>query len=314
MTDFPIVAEETAAAAASNTAELQYVAFRDIGIAPENVRAKEPADAGVQRLADTIHTVGILIPLLVRKGGKKGEKPTLALDGRRRLFALECLLEAGAITDDYPVPVIFSADRAAQAAAAIVANDERLPIHIADVIVAIGKLRRRRYSTADIAAALAYPEMDIKRLTALSELDSHALTALRGNKINMRQARLLARLPDKETQRQLADQAISGYGFSDHHIIARLERARIDTEDARFPLVGLDRYRAAGGRCEGDLFGELPDVLRDPEILDVQWRERVQPVIDFLRNYGVQVYIADGRGYGTPEGVEASLCLPAPAL
>ena len=282
---------------------LQHVPFSQIAIAPENVRAREAADAAIPRLADTIAAVGILVPLLVRAGGAQDPRPTMALDGRRRLLALGLLLEQGAITADYPVPVIYSGDRAEQLAATVVANDERVPIHIADVIVAIGKLRRRRYDTPAIAAALAYSEVEVRRLGALAALDNRAIEALRAGKLTLRQARLLARLPDKKAQRDLADQALGGY-FPDHQIRELLGQDRTDVDDPRLVLVGLDRYHAAGGRSEGDLFGELPDTLGDPQILQDLWVSHAQPVIDGLQAKGLVVLIAQGRGYQTPEGFE----------
>jgi len=283
---------------------LQHVPYRDIGIAPENIRAREGADAGIPRLADTVRAVGILVPLLVRAGEKKGGKAVLALDGRRRLLALAALIQGGEITEDYLVPVIHSADKAGEAAAAVVANEERVAIHVADVIVAIGKLRKRRYDTAMIAAALAYSELEIKRLEALSELDGHAIDALRAGKLNMRQARLLARVADKKAQRQLADQAMEGYHFGDHNIQALLGTRRCDVDDPRVVLVGLERYRAAGGRSVVDLFGEFPDTLQDPDILDRLWRERVQPAIEALKGRDLAVFVAPGHGFGIPEGFE----------
>ncbi len=282
---------------------LQFVPFRDIAIAPENLRAREPADAGIPRLADTIRAVGVLVPLLVRAGEKKDPKPAMALDGRRRLLALAVLIEAGVIADDYPVPVIFSPDRERQVAAAVVANDERVPIHAADVIVAIGKLRRRRFDTAAIAAALAHSEVEIRRLEALAALDPRAIEALRAGKLSMRQARLLARLPDRKTQRDLADQAMSGY-FGDYQVRQLLDRDRVDLDDPRLVLVGLERYHAAGGRSESDLFGEMPDSLGDPQILQDLWRERARPIVDGLKASGLAVFIAPGAGFQTPDGFE----------
>ena len=55
------------------------------------------------------------------------------------------------------------------------------------------------------------------------------------------------------------------------------------TTDDRFVLVGMDRYLAAGGRVAADLFGELPDSLLDPEILQSEWKARIQPIIDHFK-------------------------------
>jgi ParB family chromosome partitioning protein len=290
------------AAEASAALTLKHVPFRDIAIAPENVRAKEGADAAIPRLADTIAAVGILVPLLVRAGGAKDPKPILALDGRRRLLALELLVASGAFPDDYPVPVIYPAS-GAQLAATVVANDERVAIHVADVIQAIGKLRKRRYDTAAIAAALAYSEVEIRRLGALAQLDPRAIEALCCGKLTLRQARLLARLPDKKVQRDFADQAMEGY-FPDHQVRETLSGARVDAEDPRFALVGLERYIAAGGRIDSDLFGELPDTLGDPQILQDLWVARIQAVVEALKPDGLAVFVADRRGFQTPDGFE----------
>jgi ParB family chromosome partitioning protein len=79
------------------TAPIQTVVpLHDIGIAPENIRAKELADEGIPQLAETIAVADVIVPLCVRPG-RKGEKPFMALDGRRRLFGLELLLAAGRI-------------------------------------------------------------------------------------------------------------------------------------------------------------------------------------------------------------------------
>src|SRR5476651_1681226 len=119
------------------------VPFRDLGIAPENIRAKEPADADIPQLAETIAVADVIVPLCVRPG-RKGEKPYMALDGRRRLFGLELLLEAGRIDAAHSVRCDVFESKAAQAAASVLTNAERWPIHIADVIVAIGKMRKSK--------------------------------------------------------------------------------------------------------------------------------------------------------------------------
>src|ERR1700741_5103965 len=79
-----------------------FVPLKDLGLAPENMRFNEPADAGVAQLAATIDAAGVLIPIAVR-AGRKTEQPYMALDGRRRRLALLGLLEAGRISEDYLV-------------------------------------------------------------------------------------------------------------------------------------------------------------------------------------------------------------------
>jgi len=57
------------------------VRLGDLGLAPENLRFKEPADDGVPQLADTMAAAGVLFPPIVRPG-RHGEQPHMVLDGR----------------------------------------------------------------------------------------------------------------------------------------------------------------------------------------------------------------------------------------
>ena len=282
---------------------MTLVPLRDLGIAPENARFGEEPDEEIPNLAQTIAAAGVLVPLLVR-AGRKGEKPLMALDGRRRLLALNIKLKEGVITEDYRVKVITLTSKEDMAAAVVVANDERLAIHVADVISAIGKLKKRRYSVAEIAKALAYDQLEIRRLQALAELHPKALEALRQDAIDLQTARLLARISDKAVQRELAEQALSGYGNIAYSLRQQLARTRVDASDPRLKLVGLDGYVAAGGRVESDLFGELPDTLLDSEVLAQAWRERIQPVVDGFKDAGVDVYIAASQHFTAPEGFQ----------
>jgi ParB family chromosome partitioning protein len=278
----------------------QFVPLCDLEIAPENLRAKEPADDEIDRLAETIFKADVVVPLCVRPGVRK-ERPFMVLDGRRRLLALRKLLDAGRIAQDWPVKCEVFSTRESQAAATILTAAERTPVHIADVIVAIGKLRKSKMDTAAIAGALGYDELEIRRLSALAGLHAKALKALRLGKITLKQARQLARITDADEQADIAQTALDGY-LQDYQLAARVERGRTDINDPRFALVGPQRYAAIGGRVESDLFGELPDVLLDPDTLTELWRQRTEPLVTALQAEGLFVFIGQSRGYRAPDG------------
>jgi ParB family chromosome partitioning protein len=255
----------------------------------------------------------------------------MALDGRRRRLALLRLKDRGEITDDYEFDGLLAADQASQArallllrdrgdidddhpvicklavtkaqqaAAIVLPNAEVAPVHIADIIGAIGKLRIAKMDTAGIARALGYAELEIKRLEALSAVHPSVLKALRQGKLTLKQVRLFARLPDKKQQAEIAQTALDGY-FQDYQLRRVVEHDRATVEDDRFLLVGMDRYVANGGRVSSDLFGEFPDQLLDPEILQSAWRERVQPIVEHLEAEGLTVFVGRDVGYGAPDG------------
>src|SRR6185437_986303 len=168
-------------------------------------------------------------------------------------------------------------------------------------IGAVGKLRKAKMDTAGIARALGYAELEIKRLEALSAVHPSVLKALRLGKLTLKQVRLFARLPDKKQQAEIAQTALDGY-FQDYQLRRVVEHDRATVEDDRFILVGMDRYVAAGGRVSSDLFGEFPDQLLDPEILQSAWCERVQPIVEQLEAEGLVVFVGRDVGYGAPDG------------
>lgn len=276
------------------------VRLGDLGLAKENLRFHEPADDGVPQLADTLLAAGVVIPPIVRPG-RKGEAPFMALDGRRRRFGLILLRERGDIDDDYRIECLLAETPAQQAAAIVLPNTEHAPVHIADVITAIGKLRKAKMDTQAISTALGYAELEIKRLEALAAVHPTVLKALRQGRLTLKQVRLFARLPDKKQQAEIAQTALDGY-FQDYQLRAVVEHDRATVEDDRFTLVGMDRYLAAGGRVASDLFGEYPDFLLDPEVLQGAWRERVQPIVDHLKAEGLAVFVAREAGYSAPDG------------
>lgn len=278
------------------------VPLSDLGIAPENPRAKEPRDEGVPGLAATIRAAGVVLPLCVRPG-RKGEAAFMILDGRRRYLALEDLAVEGAIAADHPVRCELFEDAASQAAAAVLTATEQLPVHTADVIVAIGRLRKLKMDTATIAKALGYDELEIRRLEKLATVHPNVLKAFRQGALTLRQVRLFARLGDRKAQAEIADAALGGH-FHDYQLRQLVSQDQVDALDPRLVLVGLERYGAAGGRIESDLFGELPDRLLDPQVLQDQWRARVEPIVEALQARGLAVYLGRDGGFRAPDGFE----------
>ncbi|MDR3511005.1 MAG: chromosome partitioning protein ParB [Caulobacteraceae bacterium] len=298
MSDVPTEVPQAAAPPAPMTRA--QVRLGDLGLAKENLRHAEPADDGVPQLAETLLAAGLVVPPIVRPG-RRGEQPFMTLDGRRRRMGLLLLKERGDITDDYLVDCHLAETQAQQAAAIFLPNTEHAPVHVADVITAIGRLRKARLDTRAIAAALGYAELEIKRLAALSAVHPSVLKALRQGRLTLKQVRLFARLPDAKRQAEIAQTALDGY-FHDYQLRAAVEDGRTTVEDERFILVGMDRYVAAGGRVASDLFAEMPDALLNPEILEAAWRDRVQPIVDHLKAEGLTVFIGRDADFGAPEG------------
>lgn len=276
----------------------------DLGIARENLRHGEPPDDDIPNLAATLRAAGQLQRLTVRPGRGRKEDPWMALDGRRRRLALGLLLEAGEIGDDHPVEVYVETDPARQAAAVLLTNTA-VPVHVADVIAAIGRMIKSKLTIPVIATALGYAEVEIKRLAALAGLPSAAIVALKSGRMTLKQARLLARLPDKAEQEAMAEAVLDGHGFQEWRIIEKLDDSRVTVRDRRCALVDPTAYGAAGGRTEADLFGELAPVLLDPGVLTDLWLKRARGIAAVFEAEGIAVHVTAGPEPDLPEDLEA---------
>ena len=285
------------------TRSQKTVRLGDLDIAPENLRHGEAPDDDIPQLADTIAAAGILQFPTVRPG-RDDEAAYMVLDGRRRLLALRLLRSGGFIDDDHPVEVFVETDRARQAAAVVLTNTA-VPVHVADVIAAIGRMLKERLGVKVIARALGHGEIEIRRLAALSKLPATALEALKTGKITLRQARLLARLKDKAQQIELAQAVLDGHGLQEWRIQEQLGEGRITNRDPRCGLVTPDLYSAEGGRTEADLFGELPPVLLDPAALTRAWLLRAAEIAAPLEAEGLTVHLSPGDdGQDLPADLE----------
>ncbi|TAJ40601.1 MAG: chromosome partitioning protein ParB [Brevundimonas sp.] len=279
------------------------VRFGDVGIAPENLRFNEPPDDDVPTLAATMRAAGQLHRLTVRPGRGKKEQPWMALDGRRRRLALGLLFDAGEIDDDHPVEVYVETDPVRQAAALLLTNTA-LPIHVADIIGAIGRMLKSKLTIEVIARALGYAEIDIKRLAALAGLPPVALEALKAGRMTLKNARALTRLSNRKEQVDIAEQALAGYGFQEWRINEKLPSGRVTIRDRRCALVSPDQYATAGGRIETDLFDELPPVLLDPDTLSGLWLARVRRIALTFEAEGVEVHVTAGSEPDMPDDLE----------
>ncbi|SJM62120.1 putative plasmid stabilization protein [Brevundimonas diminuta 3F5N] len=285
------------------TRHIVVVRLGDLDVAPENLRHGEAPDDDISQLAETIAAAGLLQFPTVRPG-RSDEAAHMVLDGRRRLLALRLLRDNGVIDDDHPVEVFVETDRARQAAAVVLTNTA-VPVHVADVVAAIGRMLKARLGVKAIARALGYGEVEIRRLAALSALPAVALEALKSGRITLRQARLLARLKDADAQAELAQAVLDGHGLPEWRIQEQLGEGRITDRDPRCGLVSPDLYAAEGGRTEADLFGELPPVLLDPEALTRAWLKRAAEAAAPFEAEGLTVHLSAGdEGPDLPDDLE----------
>lgn len=289
---------QTASTLAAITAPL-----KDFAVAPENPRFQEPADEQIPDLAASLspEAAGLLVPLLVRKGSGKKESPYMVVDGRRRLLALQHLQASGIVGPDLEITARLCETQESIAAAAIAANQQRLPLHPADIILAIKAMAAKKFSLERIAKALCADLSEIRKYHIVAKLPVDAITAFKEKIYDYSVLKLLARIPTAVEQKRLVDLAREQGQLWASQVQEYLDQDGLSENTSLMQFVGKDAYLAAGGRTVSDLLNELPDVCLDPAIAATLWCEKLQPVRDAFMAEGLQVFLAPDEDVDVPD-------------
>lgn len=275
-------------------------------VAAENMRHDEPADAEIDDLGATLLN-GQLIPLFVRKG-RDGEKEFAILDGRRRFLAYKRLIKAKAISPKSPIAIVVCTTPEEIAAATVIANDSRLAISKADVLLAIHKLSSEFKTVDEIGKVLGIEPREIRKMQRLGAVDVRLLQAFKAGKVDMALLKAVARLDPSAITPAIADDWARKAKISQlyyHHIRLGGAGEPLSAKSARLRFINLADYTAQGGRIEQDLFGEDPDKLLDPMIVDRLFVQALEPVAEVLRDAGLVVAIDADLDAEPEDGSEA---------
>lgn len=232
-------------------------------------------DAGLEALAASILSLGLLQPLVVVVLGAWA----YVIDGNRRFAALESLLAAGKITSDYEVPVI---ERDAETAreAGLAANVTQAPMHEADRMLAFAELRKEGAREKDIASKFGQPVAQVKRLLALGGVSPAVLDAWRVGKIREDDVKSFTMAPHADQDRVLTKVLKEGATWR-----IRQELGLTDDVGHLVSYVGAKAYKAAGGVIVEDLFGSR-DAVSDPALLKRLADERLDAECERRRRDG----------------------------
>lgn len=269
------------------------VRLKDLDIAPENPRFLEGPDDQIHDLATSLapDAAGLLVPLLVRAGGKK-EKPFMTLDGRRRLFGFRHLLEQGLVTEDLEIAAYLCETKESIAAAAITANQARVPLKPAEIILAVRALAAKKITVEAMARALCVDLVEARRYHAVSQVHMDVLMAFKDKLFDFDALKLVARIPSMPEQKALAKQAREQGGMRAYQIREYLDNDGLSALSSLMQFVGMDDYLAAGGRKSSDLLEEMPDTCLDADVAMRLWSEKAAPIQEAFAAKGIEVFIS----------------------
>jgi len=281
------------------------VRLKDLDIAPENPRFLDGPDGLIPDLATSLapDAAGLLVPLLVRTGGKK-EKPFMALDGRRRLFGFRHLLAQGVVDEDIEIAAYLCETKESIAAAAITANQARVPLKPAEIILAIRALAAKKITIEAMSRALSVDLSEARRYHAVSQVHMDVLMAYKDKLFAFDAMKLIARIPSMPEQKALAKLAREQGSLRAYQVRDYLDNDGLSALSSLMQFVGMDDYLAAGGRKTSDLLEEMPDTCLDADVAMRLWSEKAAPIQQAFAARGIEVFISADEDCYAPEGFE----------
>ncbi len=281
------------------------VRLKDLDVAPENPRFLDGPDDLIPDLALSLapDAAGLLVPLLVRAGGKK-EKPFMALDGRRRLFGFRHLLEKGLVSDDIEISAYLCETKESIAAAAITANQARLPLKPAEIVLAIRALAAKKITIEAMARALCVDIVEARRYHAVSQVHMDVLMAFKDKLLDFDALKLIARVPSMPEQKQLAKLAREQGGLRAYQVRDYIDNDGLSALSSMMQFVGMEDYLAAGGRKTSDLLEEMPDTCLDADIAMRLWSEKAAQLQEAFASRGIEAFVSADEDCHQPEGFE----------
>lgn len=229
-----------------------------------NVR-KTDISAGINELADSIASHGLLQSLVVRKG-KRGKYDIVA--GQRRFLALQSLAKEGVIEKDCAIPCTEANAEHDPAELSLAENIVRAPMHPADQFEAFRAIIDAGVSVADVAARFGIAESVVTKRLKLGRLSPVVINAYRAGDLDLEEAQAFTVTDDHAAQERVFSE-LPEWNRSPDTIRNYLTADEIPTSESRIRFIGVDAYRDAGGVIRHDLFDEDGSgYLTDVALLD----------------------------------------------
>ena len=254
---------------------VEGIPLHDLYLSDMNPR-QEADPEGIALLADSIAIIGLIQPIA---GFRDGQGKVGIVAGGRRWRAIKLAIERDPeLTAHRPelafIPTRLAPDAATARAWAAVENTAREDLHPADEIRAFGRMREGGADVSTIARTFGITEAHVYRRLALALLPSPVLDALKAGEITLGTAKAFTIAHDEALSLTVLDQ-IRSREISEHRVRQMLLPEAINAgNDRRARFVGIDAYRAAGGRATADLFADAT-LLHDGELLDRLFREKL---------------------------------------
>jgi ParB family chromosome partitioning protein len=245
---------------------IQTVKLSKLRLSPINVRTAPDEQLQIGPMAASIEAKGVLQNLLVTPA-KKPRGTYEVFDGGRRWRALRLLVERGAISEaDYDVPVmVLTGEDAELSETSTATNFHQLKMTPAEECRAFQHFIGKSGDIDAVAKRFGVTRRFVEGRLRLASLAEPIFEALSKGEITLDIAKAYASTENREKQ-LLVWNTYKHSEVTADTIRRVIENETLKASDPIAMLVGEPRYRAAGGKIDGDLFTDGNDRWVNPEI------------------------------------------------
>ncbi|WP_010339700.1 ParB/RepB/Spo0J family partition protein [Sphingobium yanoikuyae] len=245
---------------------IQTVKLSKLRLSPINVRTAPDEQLQIGPMAASIEAKGVLQNLLVTPA-KKPRGSYEVFDGGRRWRALRLLAERGAISEaDYDVPVmVLTGEDAELSETSTATNFHQLKMTPAEECRAFQHFIGKSGDIDAVAKRFGVTRRFVEGRLRLASLAEPIFEALSKGEITLDVAKAYASTENREKQLLVWNTYKQSEVTADT-IRRVIENETLKASDPIAVLVGELRYRAAGGKIDGDLFTDGNDRWVNPEI------------------------------------------------
>lgn len=232
---------------------IQMIPLNKLRLSPHNVR-KTGAEDNLDEFAANIAENGILQNLIGGVAKKRGFFDIFA--GGRRLRALNRLAASGIVAADVDVPVrVLDQDNQGIAGTSLTENFYRLQMTPTDECTAFLHFLGKDGDIDAVAKRFGQTRRFVEGRLRLATLAPPVFEALAAGEMTMEVAKAYAATADQAKQLAVfEDVSNSWLATNAHEIKKRILGQSIPASHPVALLVGEERYTAAGGRIERDLY------------------------------------------------------------
>lgn len=234
---------------------VQQIRLAKLTKSPDNVRRTPPSQAEHDQLKADIAARGLLQPLVVRPGVRKGHFEVVA--GGRRLEVLEALHKEGKLPKTYAALCMVRPDTNKEESLA--ENLQRANMHPADEFTAFAELIDEGADVQGIAERFGVAPKDVRQRLKLGKAAPELIQAYRDKEMDLDTLMAFTVSEDHDAQCAVWEQVKDQHHVSTYAVKQRLTEGAVPADSRLGRFVGIKAYEQAGGAVTRDLFTEAED-------------------------------------------------------